>query len=261
MAGFVMKPRLRPLGLLLVSVCFALLAGGGIDAAELNVFAAASLTDVLKEIAAGFQRETADKLTFNLGASSLLARQIQEGAPADVFFSADEAKMDGLEKAGLIVRETRKRLLSNTLVIIVDKGARFRLESPRDLAGAGVKRVALAEPKTVPAGIYARSYLQKIGLWSKIVEKVIPTENVRGAMAAVEAGNADAAIVYRTDALTSKKIKIACEIPASETPEITYAVAVMKESRNLETARRLVNYFQSPAAVRAFEKYGFVVLK
>src|SRR5437764_11734679 len=119
-----------------------------INAAEVMVFAAASLTDTLKDVALAYEKQSNDKAVFNFGASSLLARQIEEGAPADIFFSADEAKMDGLESKGLILKETRKSRLSNSLVIVVaaEKGA--AIESPQDLATDKVRRLALAEPKT-----------------------------------------------------------------------------------------------------------------
>ena len=136
-----------------------LFASATLHAATINVFAAASLTDSLKEIATAYEKQSRDKVAFNFGASSFLARQIEEGAPADIFFSADEAKMDGLDAKGLIVKETRKSRLSNSLVIVVasEKGA--AITSPKDLATSKVKRLALAEPKTVPAGIYAKEYL------------------------------------------------------------------------------------------------------
>src|SRR5437667_3394563 len=181
-----------------------LLATTLVRAGEVTLFAAASLTDSLKEIAGTYEKQSGDKIIFNLGASSLLARQIEEGAPADIFFSADEAKMDGLEKKGLILKETRKSRLSNSLVIVVAAERGVALESPTDLATDKVKRLALAEPKTVPAGIYAKAYLQKQKLWSAVERKVVPTENVRGALAAVEAGNVEAGIVYKTEPAISK---------------------------------------------------------
>lgn len=242
-------------------VFLAAAMSASIHAADITVFAAASLSDVLKEIAADYQRETGDRLVFNLAASSTLARQIEEGAPADVFFSADEEKMDRLAKKNLIVKETRKSLLSNTLVIVVGKDGDLKITSPHDLATTRVRRLALAEPKTVPAGIYAKSHLQRMGVWSNVIDKVVPTENVRGALGAVEAGNVDAAIVYKTDALISKKLKIVCEIPATEGPDIRYPVAVTKESRNPGGAKQFVAYLASAPAARAFEKFGFVVLK
>src|SRR5437868_2238687 len=124
-------------------------------AVEVHVFAAASLTESLKAIAALYQKESADRIVFNFEASSFLARQIEEGAPADIFFSADEAKMDGLEKKGLIREETRKSRLSNALVIVVAADSSLQISSAKDLSGVNVKRVALAETRTVPAGIYA----------------------------------------------------------------------------------------------------------
>src|SRR6059036_1497290 len=122
--------------------------------ASINVFAAASLTDSLKEIAVAYEKQTGEKVVFNFGASSFLARQIEEGAPADIFFSADEARMNGLEKKGLIAKETRKSRLSNSLVIVVSADSSFTIQSAGDLAEPKVKRIALADPKTVPAGIY-----------------------------------------------------------------------------------------------------------
>src|SRR5215831_16809211 len=136
-----------------------------IRAAEVRVFAAASLTDSLKEIAAAYEKSSHDKIVFNFGASSILARQIEEGAPADVFFSADEAKMDALEKKGLILAGTRKSRLSNTLVIVVGTDSGFQIASPEELTNPLVKRIALADPRAVPAGIYAKEFLQKRNLW------------------------------------------------------------------------------------------------
>jgi hypothetical protein len=133
-----------------------LLLAARLHAADIHVFAAASLTDVLKEIAAEYQKETGDKLVFNFAASSLLARQIQEGAPADVFFSADEEKMDGLERKGLLVKETRRRLLSNTLVIVVAKEGDLKLESPKDLAG---NKVSQSSTRCVLPNIFLASSL------------------------------------------------------------------------------------------------------
>jgi molybdate transport system substrate-binding protein len=250
------KTRIAWLALILVA-CTA----STLDAAVINVFAAASLTDSLKEIAVTYQKQTGDKVVFNFGASSFLARQIEEGAPADLFFSADEARMDGLEKKGLIVKDTRKSRLSNSLVIVVasEKGA--AIETPKDLATDKVKRLALAEPRTVPAGIYAREYLRKQNLWPSVEAKVVPTENVRAALAAVEAGNAEAGIVYKTDAAISKKVKIAYEVPASESPAISYPMAVVKDSKELDAVNRFLKHLGSDESGRVFEKFGFIVRK
>ncbi len=230
-----------------------------VRAAEVTVFAAASLTDSLKEIAAICEKNSGDKIIFNFAGSSLLARQIEEGAPADVFFSADEARMDDLEKKGLIVGATRKSRLSNTLVIVVTTDSTLKIVSPEDLAGPLVKQIALADPGTAPAGIYSKEYLVNRKLWSAVQPKVVPTENVRAALAAVESGNVEAGMVYKTDATISKRVKVACEISAKEGPAISYPVAVIKASRNIEAARRFVDCLNSPDATRVFEKYGFKV--
>jgi len=242
-------------------VMLALIAPTVARAATINVFAAASLTESLKEIATAYEKQTGDKVVFNFGASSFLARQIEEGAPADIFFSADEAKMDGLDTKGLIVKDTRKSRISNSLVVVVasEKGA--AVETPKDLATDKVKRLALAEPRTVPAGIYAKEYLQKQKLWPTVEAKVVPTENVRAALAAVEAGNVEAGIVYKTDAAISRKVRIACEVPASDGPAISYPMALMAEAKEPEAAKRFLKHLDSDEAGRVFEKPGFIVRK
>lgn len=226
---------------------------------DLMVFAAASLTDALQEIGSAYEKETGRHVTFNFGASSLLARQIREGAPADLFLSADEEKMDRLDKTGLLLEGTRRSVLSNALVVVVPRGSNLRLTGPADLAAPAVRALVLAEPSTVPAGIYARQYLRSVGLWSKLIDRIVPTENVRGALAAVEAGNADAGIVYRTDAGISQKVEVAFEVPAADGPPISYPFAVLKRTRDPEAARKFLAYLLSPAALDVFRKAGFLV--
>ena len=237
------------------------LASLSLRAAEITVFAAASLTDSLKSIASVYERQSGARIVFNFGASSMLARQIEEGAPADIFFSADEAKMDILEGKGLIVKETRKSRLSNVLVIVVAAKGGVAIQGPKDLATDKVKRLALAEPGTVPAGIYAKEYLQKQNLWAAVAGKVIPTENVRAALAAVEAGNVEAGIVYKTDAAISKKVKVAYEVPNPDNPNISYPMAMVKEAKQPEAARRLLQYLNSDDAAKVFQKFGFIIRK
>lgn len=229
-------------------------------AAELRVSAAASLADALQEIAPAYERATGEKVVLNLGASSTLARQIQEGAPADLFLSADEAKMDGLEKAGLVLAGTRRSVLSNTLVVVVPADSKLKISGPADLPAPAIRALALAEPRTVPAGIYAKQYLEKQGLWGRLAGRVVPTENVRAALAAVEAGNVEAGIVYRTDARISKRVRIACEVPRSEGPAISYPFAVLASSERREAARKLLEHLRSPSALAVFRKHGFLIL-
>jgi len=242
-----------------VFILIALISCANLSAATIHVFAAASLTDSLKQIAAAYEKQSGDKILFNFGASSFLARQIEEGAPADIFFSADEAKMDVLEKKGFVVQETRTSRLSNSLVIVVTSDSTLNLQSAKDLAGPAVKRLALADPKTVPAGIYAKEYFEKMNLWDVIAPKVVPTDNVRAALAAVESGNVDAGMVYKTDAAISSKVKIAHEVPAADSPAISYPMAVIKESKQLDAARRFLKHLGSDEAGRVFQKSGFIV--
>ena len=223
------------------------------------VFAAASLTDALKEIAASWEIAGGERIAFNFASSSTLALQIREGAPANLFLSADEAQMDGLERAGLVVPGTRRSVLSNTLVAVVPKDSALRIASARDLAGKGVERLALAEPTSVPVGVYSKKFFERVGIWDALAPKVVPTENARATLAAVESGNVDAGIVYRTDAAISKHVRIAFEIPAAMGPAISYPFALVKGAPRETEARRFLAYLGSPAARAVFVRYGFLV--
>lgn len=229
------------------------------QAASLLVFAASSLAEALQDIRASYESTSTDSIAFNFDASSKLARQIQAGAPADLFFSADEAKMNQLQAGGLILADTRVSALSNTLVLVTATNE-VRLRRPGDLRAPWCTRLALAHPDSVPAGIYARTYLQAQGLWDELSGKVIPTENVRAALAAVSSGNAEAAFVYRTDVSAAPKVRIAYAVPAADAPSITYPLAVVKGSRQEAAARRFHAYLCSPVAAAVFERYGFTVL-
>lgn len=247
--------------LLKITFAFALLVAPHLRAAEIMVFAAASLTDSLKEIATKYEKQSGDKLIFNLGASSTLARQIESGAPADIFFSADEAKMDGLEKKGLIETTTRTSRLGNALVVVIASDNALIIDSAQALTNATVHKIALADPKAVPAGIYAKQWLEKSATWSALEPKVVPTENVRSALAAVASGNVEAGVVYKTDAGISKQVKVAYEVPAKDAPKISYPVALVKESKQADAAKKFLNYLDSPDAGDIFKKFGFVLLE
>jgi len=244
------------------SVAVAALIAGGIAALpvraeEVLVFAAASLTDALKEVGRGFEAATGHTVAFNFGASSDLARQIKAGAPADLFFSADLARMDELEQAALLRPEDRVSLLSNVLVVIVPAGSPAVVRAPSDLAG--FRRLALANPESVPAGVYARRWLASLGLWESLKDRVVPTLDVRAALAAVEAENAEAGIVYRTDAALSKRVRVALEVPRDQGPKITYALAALA-GPGRAGARALRAYLASPAGLEVFRRHGFEIL-
>jgi molybdate transport system substrate-binding protein len=234
---------------------------GSAKPAEITVFAAASLTDALKEISRNYGAVSSNRVVFNFGASSMLARQIEEGAPADIFFSADEAKMDLLAKKNLLLPNSRTSLLSNSLVIVTLPENASKIATPSDLASAPVERIALADPKAVPAGIYAKAFLEQQKLWPKVAQKIIPTDNVRAALAAVESGNVDAGIVFRTDAVISRKVQIAFNVPAADNPQISYPAAVIKDSKQVEAAKQFLQYLRSNDAAKIFETFGFIPLR
>lgn len=243
----------------LPATAIVFLLAAQLHAAQVTVFAAASLTDSLKEIAAAYEKESGDKITFNLGAASTLARQIEAGAPADIFFSADEAQMDGLAKKDLIDAGTRKSRLGNSLVVVVAADSTLQINCAGDLTNATVRQIALADPKAVPAGVYAKAWLTRQQLWPAIEPKVVPTENVRAALAAVESGNVEAGVVYKTDAGISKKVKVAYEVPAKDAPDISYPMALVKESKPPDAAKKFLNYLDSKEAGDIFKKFGFIL--
>lgn len=255
-----MKSKTNPTLLLKLVLVLMLFATRSLGATEINVFAAASLMDSLKEIAAKYEKQSGDKIIFNLGASSTLARQIEAGAPADIFFSADEAMMDQLAQKGLIDTTTRKSRLGNALVIVVATNSTLKLDSPQALTNAALEKIALADPKAVPAGVYAKQWLEKLQLWSAVEPKVVPTDNVRAALAAVAVGNVEASIVYKTDAGVSRKLQIAYEVPAADAPKISYPVALVKASKQTDAAKKFLNYLDSKDAGDIFKKFGFVRL-
>jgi molybdate transport system substrate-binding protein len=225
-------------------------------AGEVLVFGAASLTESLQEIGRAFEAKTGAAVRFSFGASSDLARQIQAGAPADVFFSADTAKMGALEKAGLVRRADRREFLSNQLVVVVPSASTLRVGGAKDLAK--LPHVALADPEVVPVGIYARKWLESEGVWTEMKPKLVPTLDVRATLAAVESEAVEAGIVYRTDATISKKVRVAFVV--TNGPAITYSVARLAASKSVD-ARRFVDFAAGEEGRAVFERRGFAVLK
>jgi molybdate transport system substrate-binding protein len=260
--------RFKHFVLAAVTLLIVLSAPSGGCAAEVSLFAAISLSDALKEIQPIYEKASGDELSFNFAGSNDLARQIDAGAPADLFFSADEAKMDFLASKNRLLAGSRRSLLGNTLVIVIPKSASFAISDPKQLDdGSIVKKLALANPDAVPAGIYAKQFLTKLGIWDHLKGDIIPTENVRACLAAVESANADAGIVYETDAMTSHEIKVAYEVPAAEGPHISYPLAVItssiapeKEAERIDHAKKFAAYLESPDAAKVFVKFGFTIL-
>jgi molybdate transport system substrate-binding protein len=246
-----------------LAVALLLLAGGqtAVSADDIVVSAAASLTDVLQEIGKSYQSQSKHKILLTLGPSSFLARQIDEGAPADIFFSADLAQMDMLDRNGRLEPGTRRNLLSNQLVLIAPANSKIAVGTPKDLLRDELRRIALADPAAVPVGVYTSKYLADEGLWDKIRVKIVPVLDVRATLASVEAGNVDVGFVYKTDAAISRKVKIIYEVPIDKGPKIVYPAALVKDSKKKPAARDFMSFVLSSAGKRAFKKYGFVVVE
>jgi molybdate transport system substrate-binding protein len=226
------------------------------------VFAAASLKNALDEVATQWQRESGKKVVISYAASNTLIKQIEQGAPADIFMSADLDWMDYGQQKNLIDAQTRSNLLSNRIVLVAPKDASFTLNiTPGfDLASA-LKggRLAMANVDAVPAGKYGKAALEKLGAWDGVKDKVAQADNVRAALLLVSRGEAPIGIVYRTDAASESAVKVVGTFPEDSHPPITYPVALTKTSTNPD-ARAFLSYIRSPAARLAFERQGFTIL-
>ena len=231
-------------------------------AQELTVFAAASLTDAMKDVSAQWARAGHQPLRMSFGSSSTLARQIEQGAPANLFASADEKWMDYLADKKLIVSETRKDLLGNDLVLVVpaDKPQHVTIGPNFNLVGmlGPNGRVATGDPAHVPVGIYAEQALKKLGIWDAVSPHLARTADVRAALLLVERGEAPVGIVYATDAAVSKTVMIAGTFPADSHDPVSYPFAVTK-SGDSPDARALMTFLEGPEARTIFDKRGFKV--
>jgi molybdate transport system substrate-binding protein len=220
------------------------------------ISAAASLAEVMQTIAGAYEKRTGVRVVVNTGASNTLARQIAAGAAVDLFVSADEAQMDAVR--GEIVAGTRTDLLSNQLAVAVPADRPRTLRSVRDLTDPAFKRIAIGDPAAVPAGVYVKAYLEKLGIWAVVSAKVVPSASVRLALAAVENGAADAAIVYRTDIAATRRASLAMTIPIAEGPRIVYPAAAIRSGHNREGAKRLLAWLGDAEAAAIFRAAGFI---
>ena len=241
--------------LALVVAGLALLAFAPAPAGHLTVSAAASLTDALEEIASAYAAQGGPSVRFNFAGSNVLARQVASGAPVDLFISADEAQMDVAQRSGAIDEATRVDLLGNRLAVVTAIGT--PLLTPSDLDGPRIHRLAVGDPAAVPAGVYARQYLERIGLWNRLVPALVPVGNVRAALSAVENGSADAAIVYETDAAISRRVNVAFTVTGPDAPRIVYPAAVVKRSPRRAEAVRFLAYLRSEPATATFQRFKF----
>jgi molybdate transport system substrate-binding protein len=226
------------------------------------VFAAASLKNALDEIAAQWQRQTGKKVAISYAASNNLIKQIEQGAPADIFFSADTDWMDYGQQKNLIKPETRSNLLGNRIVLVAPKDSTVSLSiQPGFELAAALKggRLAMGSVDAVPAGKYGKAALEKLGAWDGVKDKIAQAENVRAALLFVARGEAPLGIVYQTDAASEPAVKIVGTFPDDTHPSIIYPIAATKDSTNLD-ALAFLNFIKSPAARPAFERQGFTML-
>jgi molybdate transport system substrate-binding protein len=215
------------------------------------VSAAISLTDALTEIALAYRQAGGGEVRFNFAGSNVLARQIVNGAPADLFISADQAQMDYAVSRGVVAAPLP--LVRNRLAVVTPVGKSRSMPDVAALARA--RRIAVGDPNAVPAGVYARQYLQRVGLWHVVEPRLLPLANVRAALNAVEAGGADAGIVYESDAAASRRTDLAFVIDGPEAPDIVYPAALVKTSENQVSAQRFLTFLRGPEAAQIFRRY------
>ena len=253
-----MRALIHRLGLLALFLC----STAAHAEQPVRVFAAASLTNALNDIGAEWQKAGHPKPSLAYGSTSTLAKQIEAGAPADVFASADLTWMDYLDQRGWIAANTRANLLGNELVLIVPKGKQFpvQMKAGFDIAAAFDGKLCTGEPGVVPVGIYAKQSLESLGWWSSLQGRIVGTDDVRTALAFVERGECPLGIVYATDAKISDKVEVLDRFPDSSHKPIVYPFAAVKNAR-AETQAFLKFVETSPVATGIFDRYGFIRLK
>ncbi|QKS60092.1 molybdate ABC transporter substrate-binding protein [Paenibacillus barcinonensis] len=227
---------------------------------ELTISAAASLTDAMTEIKTGYEQAHPNiSLNFNFGASGALQQQIEQGAPADIFVSASAKNMKALVDEQLIASTDQRNLLQNSLVAIVPADGTSTVTSEKDLASDAIKTVAIGIPESVPAGMYAKEALTNAKLWDQLEKKLVQGKDVRQVLQYVETGNADAGFVYKTDALTSKQVKIAFEVDKSSYTPANYPLGIIEGTKHRTEAEQFYAYLQTPEVLDIFAKYGFSI--
>jgi molybdate transport system substrate-binding protein len=250
-------------------IALAVLLTGSLGAAraaedaqpQLLVFGASSLTNVLQELGEIYRKSSGVIIKNSFAASSVLARQIEAGARADIYFSADTDWMDYLQQRDLIQKATRRDTVGNRLVLVAPADSKIELKIAPNFALAaalGTGRLATGDPDSVPVGKYARSALTTLGVWNDVADRIVRADNVRTALIFVERGEVPLGIVYTTDALIDKKVRIVDTFPANTHLPITYPIALTKTAR--PQAAAFVSYLMGPEGMAAFKKYGFTEL-
>jgi molybdate transport system substrate-binding protein len=232
------------------------------DKGEILVSAAISLKNAFEEIGSLYEKQTGIRVRFNMGASGLLQKQIESGAPVDVFASAADKQMDSLQSQGLILPETRRHFARNTLVLITPQDSKLQFHSFSDLSRSGLERLAIGNPKTVPAGQYAEEALRNLKLWDKLQSRLVYGENVRQVMDYVARGEVDAGLVYASDtSIARKKISVSAQAPKGSCAFIAYPIAVVQGTGNRQAARRFIDLTLSATGQAILKKFGFLGAK
>lgn len=231
-----------------------------IQETELLISAAASMTDVLTEITEVYKNvDPSTKLTFTFGGSGALQTQIEEGAPVDIFMSAAQKQMTALEEGEHIISETKKTLLVNKVVLITPIDSTLAITSFEDLTTDDVKKIGLGDPASVPVGQYSEEVFTSLNILDQVNVKSVYGSDVRTVLTWVENGEVDCGVVYATDASSTDKVKVITEAPEGSHKEVTYPVAVIKDSKNVDTAKAFLDYLSTEEAAKIFVKYGFTM--
>ncbi|WP_300744265.1 molybdate ABC transporter substrate-binding protein [uncultured Brachyspira sp.] len=228
---------------------------------EILVLAAASLTDILTELANNYKTETGITVTFSFASSGALQTQIEAGSPADIFFSAAQKQMDALQEKDLIDTDTRKDLLENKVVLISPTNSTLNIKSFTDMTNANITKIGLGEPKSVPVGQYSEEILSNLSILDTVKQKAVYGSNVRNVLSWVRTGEVDCGIVYATDAQIANDINIIAEAPEGTHKKVIYPIAIVKSSANKEEAKKFIDYISNDKAAEAFKNYGFTVIK
>jgi molybdate transport system substrate-binding protein len=256
--------RVALAGLMLVSTFLVEAQAQKTETSTITIFAAASLKNALDNAAHAYEKSSGNKIVVSYAGSSALAKQIEQGAPADIFISADLDWMDYVQKKKLIKEDTRFNLLGNRLVLIAPKDSPVELKIGKDFplaAALGDNRIAMANVKSVPAGKYGSAALEKLGVWSAVQPKVAQADNVRAALALVAQGEAPLGIVYESDAAAEPKVKIVDVFPEDSHPPIIYPIAILSDSKNGDAAKAFIGSLKTSDGQSFFTKEGFTIIK
>ena len=227
---------------------------------ELNVSAALGLKDALLAIQQEYEQQHPNiKIVFNFAAAGSLQKQIEQGAPADIFISASHQQVDALQAKGLIIRESQKNLVGNKLVLIIPRNSRLPITDFKDVSNPAIRQFAMGAPETVPAGEYAKQVFRKLQIWEQIKGKAVYSKDVLSVVHYVETGNVDAGVAFSTVAATSNEVKVVAEAPPGSHEEIIFPGAVLTTAKNPEEAQAFLTYLSSAPAAQIFTQRGFSI--